>query len=323
MGLNADANATYSVTTMREDLQEMYISITSTETPFQKAVGRRKAENTYIEWPVVSLAAVDSANRVLEGEASPANNAPTNAVRLGNYCQISDKVAEVTDTAEKVRAPSNTQTMAKQVYFKTKELARDMETLLLDNVAANPGAAATARATAGLPAFLTSNVSRGATGANGTLSGTTAGYPDAAADDGDLRALTEDMLNTVIASCWDNGAEPTLVMCGSLVKRKISKTFTGNATRFKEAEDKKLTAAIDVYISDFGELQIVPNRFQRARDVFVLDPSKARIAFLQTVNQKDLAETGHAKRKLIKAEYALQVDTEAAHGVIADINGAL
>ena len=46
-----------------------------------------------------------------------------------------------------------------------------MEAMLLDNVAASAGASGTARQTAGLPAYLTSNVSRGTGGANGTTSG--------------------------------------------------------------------------------------------------------------------------------------------------------
>jgi hypothetical protein len=91
---------------------------------------------------------------------------------------------------------------------------------------------------------------------------------------------------------------------------------------------KSLVAAIDVYVSDFGTLQIVPTRFLEtrtvaARDVFVLDPNYARIGFLQNVKQMPLARTGHAERRMISCEYGLQVDNQAAHGVIADINGAL
>lgn len=328
MAVNANTEKTYDVTTIREDLQDAYISISSTETPFQMAIGRKSASNTYFEWPVVDLAA-PTTNRVLEGEASPGNDAPTNANRLGNYTQISDKVVEVSDTAEAVNGAADIQTLAKQVAFKLKELKRDMEVMLLSNVAANAGAAATARVTAGLPAFLTSNVSRGTGGANPTLSGTTSGYPNAAATDGTARALTEDMLKTVIASCWNNGAEPSIVLCGSAVKQKISSTFTGSATKYQDMTDKKkLVAAIDIYVSDFGTLQIVPSRFLEtrtvaARDVFVLDPSYARIAFLSNVKQQPLARTGHAERRLISVEYGLQVDTEKAHGIIADINGAL
>lgn len=322
----ANSNKTYDLTTIREDLQDALISISPTETPFMSAIGTKTASNTYFEWPTVELASPSTSNRVIEGEDSPGNDAPTNAVRLGNYTQISDKVVEVSDTAEAVNGAADAQTLAKQIAYKLKELKRDMETMVLDNVAAAAGNASTARATAGLPGFLRTNVNRssGATaGANGTLSGTTSGFVNAAATDGTLRALTEDMLKGVIASCWSNGAEPTLVLCGSAVKQKISSTFTGSATKYRDISDKKVVAAVDLYVSDFGELQIVPTRFQRARDVFVLDPSYARIAYLQRTKQTPLARTGHSERRLISVEYGLQVDTEKAHGVIADINGAL
>ena len=324
MAVNANTNKTYDVKTIREDLQDALISISPTETPFMSAIGTKSASNTYFEWAAVDLAAPDSSNRVLEGEAAPGNDAPTNAVRLGSYTQISDKVVEVSSTADAVNGAGDAQTVAKQIAYKLRELKRDMETMLLNNVASNAGAAGTARVTAGLPAYLTSNVSRGVGGANGTLSGTTSGYVNAAATDGTLRALTEAMLKSVIASCWDNGAEPSLVLCGSLVKQKISSTFTGSATKYQDMTDKKsLSAAIDIYVSDFGTLQIVPTRFQRARDVLVLDPAYARIAYLQRTKQEPLAKTGHAERRLISVEYGLQVDTQKAHGVIADIDGAL
>ena len=328
MAVNSNTQQTYGVTTIREDLQDAMISISPMDTPFMSAIGRKSVSNTYFEWPVVDLAS-PAANRVVEGEASPGNDAATNAVRLSNYSQISDKVVEVSDTADAVNGAADAQTLAKQVAYKLKELKRDMELMLLSNIAASAGSTSTARATAGLPAFLTSNVSRGTSGANGTLSGTTAGYPNAAATDGTARALTEDMLKTVIASAWNNGAEPTIVLCGSAVKQKISSTFTGSATKYQDmTATKTLSAAIDIYVSDFGTLQIVPSRFLEtrtvaARDVFVLDPNYARVAYLSNVSQKPLARTGHSERRLIACEYGLQVDTQKGHGVIADINGAL
>ena len=324
MGVTANTNETYDVSTIREDLQDALISISPTETPFMSSVGRRNVTNTYFEWPVIELAAASTSNVVIEGEAAPGNDAPTNAIRLANYTQISDKVVEVSDTAEAVNGAGDAQTVAKQIAYKLKELKRDMEQMLVGhNNAAVAGASGTARETASLSAFLTSNVDRGVGGASGTLSGTTAGFPDAAATDGTLRALTEDMLREVIAECWDAGAEPTIVLCGSGVKQKISSTFTGGATKFREIGDKKIVGAVDLYVSDFGELQVVPSRFIRSRDVFVLDPSMARVGYLSNTKQTPLARTGHSERRLISVEYGLQVDTEKAHGVIADINPAL
>ena len=333
MAVNANTEKTYDVSTIREDLQDAFISISPMEVPFQSAIGRKTAANTYFEWTEVDLAS-PAANRVKEGEAAPGNDAPTNGKRLGNYTQISDKVVEVSSTADAVNGAGDIQTLAKQVAFKLKEMKRDMEVMLTSNVAANAGNSTTARVTAGLPAFLTSNVSRGSGGANGTLSGTTSGYPNAAATDGTARALTEQMLKDVIAACWNNGAEPSIVLCGSAVKQKISSTFTGSATKYQDMTNKKsLVAAIDVYVSDFGTLQIVPSRFLETRtansetvagrDVFVLDPNYARVAFLSNVKQSPLAKTGHSERRLIAVEYGLQVDSEKAHGVIADISGAL
>lgn len=322
MAVNANTNKTYDISTIREDVQEALISLSPTDTVFMSSIGTKNIDNTHFEWATVDLASPDASNRVIEGD-NPGNDAATNAVRLSNYAQLSDKVVEVSSTANAVKGVGSAQTAAKQIAYKLKELKRDMETMLLANVAANPGAAGTARATAGIGAFLTSNVSRGTGGANPTLSGTTSGYPDAAATDGTLRALTEDMLKGVIASCWDNGAEPSLVLAGSAVKQKISSTFTGSATRYRDISDKKVVAAVSLYVSDFGDLQIVPTRFQRARDVLVLDPSYARVAYLQTAKQTPLAKTGHADRTLISVEYGLQVDNQKAHGVIADIDGSL
>lgn len=320
MAVTANTQETYSVTTILDDLSEAFNSISPTDTPLIKAAGSRKAEATYFEWTETDLAAVNESNRVMEGEASPGNDAPTNDIRKGNYTQISDKVAEVSHTADAVTGAGNRQRMASQKAYKLKELKRDMARMLANNVAASAGASGTARVSAGLPAFLTSNVERGVGGANGTTSGAGgAGFVNAAATDGTLRAITETLLKNVIADCWDAGAEPSLVMVGSSVKQTIS-TFTGNATRYKEAEDSKLNAAIDVYISDFGELQIIPNRFQRVRDVFVIDPSMVKIAYLQKPTSKPLAETGHSKRELIWAEYGLEVTSQKAHGIIADVS---
>ena len=317
MAVTANTNETYDVSTIREDLAPALASISPTETIFMSSIGTRNVDNTYFEWSEVDLAAAAS-NRKIEGDVGLSNTAPTNAVRKGNYTQISAKVVEVSSTNQAVNGVADAQTVAKQVAYKLSEMKRDMEKMLLDNVAASAGASGTARQTAGLPAFLTTNTARGTGGADGTTSGSgSAGYPDAAATDGTQRAITETILKGVIADCWDAGAEPSVVLCGSSNKQTIS-TFTGNATRYKEAEDSKLNAAIDVYISDFGELQIVPARHIRARDVFVLDPNYAAVAFLQTAKQEPLAKTGLSERRLISAEYGLQVTSEKAHGVIAD-----
>lgn len=334
MPVNSNTVETYDNSVIREDLQEAYTMISPEETPFITAIREEVASNTLFEWPVVELAAVDPSNRVAEGEASPGNDAATLALRLSNYTQISDKVVEVSHTSQAVDAAArNVQRMSEQIVLKIKEMKRDMETMLLDNVAATAASSGNARRTAGLPAFLKTNTLFQSGGADPTLSGTTEGYPNAAATAGTTPVVfAEDDLNAVIEACWLEGAEPSIIMCNAGNKRRISSAFTGNATRYKDAIDRRLSAAIDIYDSDFGELTVVPNRFMRTNNpggandsynVFILDPRYAAVAFLDPMQQKPLAETGHSQRRLVWAEYGLQVDNEKAHGVIRDTTNTI
>ena len=334
MGVNASTIETYANKVIKDDLQDAYNMISPEETPFLQAIREESASNTLFEWPVVELAAPSGTNRVAEGEAAPGNDAGTMAKRMSNYTQISDKVVEVSQTSQAVDAAAkNVQRMAEQVVIKIKEMKRDMETMLLDNIAASAASSGTARQTAGLPAFIRTNTSFVAGGADPTLSGTTEGFPNAAATGGTTPVVfAEATLNSVIEACWNQGAKPSIIMCNGGNKRRISSAFTGNSTRYKDAIDKKLVASIDFYDSDFGELTVVPNRFMRTNNpggannsynVFILDPEYAALAFLDTMSQKPLAETGHSLRTLVWCEYGLQIDNEKAHGIIRDTKNTL
>jgi len=317
MAVTANTNETYNESIIREDLAPALASISPTDTPVMSAIGTRNVDNTYFEWSEIDLAAA-GVNTKVEGDSGLPNDAPHNAIRKGNYTNISAKVVEVSDTNQNVNGVANAQTIANQIALALKTLKRDMEYMVVGQQAASAGASGTARVSAGVPAFLTTNTDRGVGGADPTPSGAGgSGYPNASATAGTSRALTEALLKSTIASCWDEGAEPTVVFCSGTNKQVIS-TFTGNATRFKQAEDAKLNAAIDVYVSDFGELQIYPSRFV-STDVLVMDPNYAKIAYLQTARQKPLARTGLSERRLISAEWGIEVTSEKAHGVIADV----
>lgn len=329
MAVAAATVESYDNTLIIDDLRRQYSMISPEQTPFQTAAGVGEgATATYHEWNVVKLAAPDTANRVPEGEDAPGLDNGTLGVRLGNHTQISDKVISVSSTSNAVdAAASNIQREAAQIAIKMKELKRDMEAMFLQNISASAGSSGTARQSAGLPNFIRSNVVLGAGGAVASLSGGTTGFPNSAVTPGTAVALTEDNLNLVIQRCWDAGADPTIIMVGSNNKRVISKNFTGNATRYKDVIDKRLSAAIDVYDSDFGELSVVPNRFIQTLaantfPVYVLDPEYAEINFLQTMKQEPLAKTGHANRRMLSCEYCLTILNEEAHGMITATNGA-
>lgn len=324
LAVAAAALETYDSITIREDLSDAENMISPVETPFiSRIVGKTSVDNKYHEWGIVELGTVDSSNRVPEGEDAPAVDTPRLALRRGNYTQISDKVVKVSDTSQRVDGMANVEKLSKQIAYKLKELKRDKETMLLANVAANPGAAvgAITRVAAGLGAFVLTNNQLGATGTAPTLSGTTNGYPNAAAGNGTLRALTEAMLNTAIQSVWTEGGEAKHVIVSPINKRLISTTFVANSTRYKDADAKKLISAVDIYESDFGQVQIIADRFSPPRDVFVIDPNFVKMAELQPTRQLDLARTGHTENKLIQAEYTLEVSNEKAIACIRDTQG--
>jgi hypothetical protein len=80
------------------------------------------------------------------------------------------------------------------------------------------------------------------------------------------------MLNAGIQAAWNEGGNPTYAFMKASDKA-LASAFTGNATKYKEAEEKKLVVAISVYESDFGEVQLVPSRFMDNLRVLGIDPA--------------------------------------------------
>ena len=78
--------------------------------------------------------------------------------------------------------------------------------------------------------------------------------------------------------------------------------------------------AVDVYVGDFQVLDIVPNRFQRERDVWILDTEYWDIAYLDGYKTETIAKIGDAERRHILVDWTLVSKNEAASGVVADID---
>jgi hypothetical protein len=89
----------------------------------------------------------------------------------------------------------------------------------------------------------------------------------------------------------------------------------------RETGNKKLTivAGADVYVSDFGEVQFVPDRFASARDALVVDPEYWDVGIGDALKVMPLAKTGLADRRAMYAEVALRCLNQAASGVVADL----
>lgn len=316
MAIVANTFTRYSAVGIREDLSNVIYNISPEETPFISNIGRENVKNTYFEWQTDSLAAASASNAALEGDDVSSFTAVNPTSRIGNYTQISTKNVVISGTLEALDKAGRRSELTYQLAKLGSELKRDMESALLANQSPVAGNTTTARRTAGLPAFIKTNTSFGIGGAD------TAGI--AARTDGTQRAFTEALLKGVIAKVWESGGTPKMLMVGSFNKQAAS-AFNGIATRFRDVpagQQAQIVGAADVYVSDFGTVNIVPNRFQRARDAFIVDPQYASMAVLRPIQQQELAKTGDAEKRLMLVEYGLKVNNEAAHGIVADLTTA-
>ena len=310
---------TYAAIGMREDLSDVIYNISPTDTPFMSTVGKTKATAVYHEWQTDSLAAA-AANAAVEGaDASTATLSPT--TRVGNRTQISQKTIGVTGTLEAVDKAGRKSEKAYQLAKASSEIKRDMEfTFLSNTVQSNGTAGSTARVLGGLQTWLATNGDFGSGGSAGA-SGTTA------RTNGTNRTFTEDILKTVIKEVFESGGSPKILMVTPAHKQTVS-AFAGIAAqRYMAPSDAPTTiiGAADIYLSDFGSVSVVPNRFMvsgnSANEVaFVLDPEYAAVAYLRPFFTNELAKNGDSDRTQLLVEYTLEVRNEAAHGIIADLS---
>jgi hypothetical protein len=308
---------TYESVGNREDLTDVIYNISPTDTPFMSSVGKTNATAVYHEWQTDSLADASTANAVVEGaDATSATLAPT--TRVGNRTQISQKTIQIAGTLESIDKAGRKSEKAYQLSKASSELKRDMEKILLSNQAAVTGDASTARKLGSLQAWLETNyVGAGTAGSDGTtarVSGTDA-------------AFTETMLKNAVKAAYEQGGNPSVLMVTPTQKQVVS-GFAGIAEQRYQAPSNAPTTivgAADVYLSDFGTLSVVPNRFMSAdaddngEVAFVLDPEYASIAYLRPFATNELAKTGDSEKTQLLVEYTLEVKNEKAHAIIADL----
>jgi len=306
----SDTFDTYDSIGEREDLSDVIYNISPTDTPFLSSAAKTKATAVLHEWQTDSLTAAVTNNAVIEGDEVTID-AITATTRLSNSCQIMDKAICITGTQEAVDKAGRASEIAYQIAKKAKELKRDLEASLTSNNAEVTGSATAARVAGGLRSWVASNDLMGTSGTSGGLGNT-------AATNGTQRVFTETLLKSVIKSVWDAGGNPTMIMVGPFNKQKLS-GFTGNSTRFDAGADATLYTSVDVYASDFGQLQVVPNRFSRDRDAWVLDMDYWGVAFLRDFTMHELSKTGDSEKRQLLVEATLESRNEAASGHVADI----
>lgn len=309
----------------RETLSDVVSRITPEDTPILTAIGTEGAKGVHPEWETIDLNAPAS-NVQAEGDEY-AFSASTPAARMGNYTQILRKTGIVSATQDAVDNAGRAEQLKYQKLMRGRELKKDVEFAIVSNVASVGG---TSRVSGGLPSWAVTNVSRGATGANGGYNSGTG--LTVAATPGTQRAFTQALLDGVMQSGFNSGANFKSVSVSPYVK-SVFVTFMSNSNvanfRYSvdSGKDNSIVSNADYYEGPFGRVKIMPNRVQAtsaavAQNAFLLDPEMLSWMWLRNIQTDPrVAKTGDAEKFVIIGEGCLKVKNERGIGVIADLFG--
>lgn len=311
----------YDAVGIREALSDVIYNISPEDTPFMSNAGRETTTNTTFEWQTDALAAASTTNYAIEGDDATLQ-AQTPTTRLNNYTQISRKVFGVSGTIEATDRAGRAGELSYLASKASSELKRDMESMALANNAKVAGNSSTARETASFLSYLGTNT---VFQTGGSPSGADPATLDGAAartDNSATAAFTETMLKNVASAIWTSGGKLKMLMVGAANKQVVS-GFAGIAAQRYNAQGAKpstIIGAADIYVTDFGNLSIVPNRFQRSRDALFVDPEYVSFVYLRSFKTEKLAKTGDSENRMMLVEWGLKVKTELAHGGAFDLS---
>ena len=327
---------------IREDVMNKIWDISRIPLPFTDTVGTGSAKNEYKEWTVDELAEPDPTNAVIDGADAGTNDTKTGN-RVGNHHQISDKVVKVSYRADASDTIGRAKELSYQLMRRQQELRRDVEAIVLLNQAsvADDGSAVPGNV-GGLPTWLSSSTVNLTAPVGFNL---TTGLTEVPTITSDGIALTETAIRDTVESIYQQGGDPTNLMTVPALIRKVSEyLFTSSARvatlmsdQGKSKEKASALGSINVFVTDFGTLRLVPNRLQLLyetlhatpsltasyADVFILDPEYLSLCYLKGYRTDTLAKTGLAENRQMSVDYSLIVNTEKAHGIIAGVDPSL
>ena len=293
--------------------------------------------------------------------------------RLGNYTQINGKTIAVSGTRRAIDQAGVADEYAYQLKKRGTELRRDVEFDLIHSFhGSGPGGSGatglgSARTMAGYQAWinraeaLETNTSLGgnvryvgqwaapAAPGVGTNAATVADVTDntgirssltttAAPDRG---ALSLSDIDSVMQTIYQNGGKATKIMVSPKLRRDFSDLMvTDSGVRRNIDMDGKLRQSVDIYMSDFGDLMVVPNyimgltnnvRFRNSNNTvaalaadtnvadfsaFVYDPQWFSMATLRPMQEVDVGQRGDSTIGMMIEELTLEVKNPQGCGAI-------
>ena len=284
---------------LKEDVLPIIYQITPTDTPAFSMCGDGKATSAIHEVLQRNIS-VNQDNAVLEGAAF-ANDAAQFPTRNKNLCQIFRRQPSVTGTAQSlglygIDDPYLDQMEQAMAGFKT-----DMNLAFV-------------KGSNGTSITLTTDMTRRMDGIIYWLS--RSNYWSRSTD----ATMTEQGLNDIGQTLWENGVEPSDILVGAVFKRRIAgfagwpdTGFGQIVSRDRAADDPKLFAQVDVYKTDFIDARVFKERnlnadasWQNAKFLVMFDRSLFRKAWLRTPFSAKRPYTADTDDGLIMSEFTCE-----------------
>jgi len=309
---------------LREDLANWISNISRDLTPFKSSIGKSKASQTLHEWSTDTLQAA-GLQAAAEGSDFALSTSPV-ITRLGNRTQIFTKGITISGTLETVDKAGRKSEFKYQSEKRGKEIMRDIEATLVSKQLSTASASATgniqntARLMGGYESWCgVAEEAAGTLQANSTA-GTGASVWNATGSAGDFSL---DDVNEVLREI--NGvtsAAPSIVMMSTTNKVKFSNLVnagTGTNVRRNIDERGKLRQSVDLYESDFGDVEVKHNYLMSNVSVFIYDPSSMSLATLRPIHFRDINEVGDALRSFMVCEHTLEAKAPDGNGMITNV----
>lgn len=305
----------------REDLIDKIFNTSPTETPLTSAMGRVTAITDFHEWQTDSLAAANAANKMIDGDDA-VSAAQTSTNRIGNHLQIFNSTVGVSRRANIVKKAGRGAEMA---YLKGKtmlQIKRDIEAMVLSPTqVAIAATTSVAGQSGGLGVQCVSNPLHNGAGATPAW---TSGAPTAAITAGTNRTFTKALLDTACQNIYTTSGTFAEMLVVSPAHKVLFSAFSGIAQNRLEVKGKAQQGAVvagaDVYMSDFGALNVVPHYLLSGSDTaYVLNTDYLDLAFLDGFKTSDLAKTGDSDKVLITADCCLSVRAPTAQAKITNL----
>lgn len=309
----------------REDLLDKIFNTAKTDTPITSAMGRTTATSDFHEWQTDSLAAVDPASKMVEGDDATLA-VLTGTSRLGNHLQTFNAAVGVSRRANIIKKAGRATEMGYQKGKAMLQMKRNIEGMVLSPTqVAIAATVSVAGQSGGLGVQCVSNPLHNGAGATAAW---TSGAPTAAITAGTNRTWTKTLLDTSCQNVFTtSGSFPEMLVVSPNHKTMFSAFASVAQNRIDVKGGKNSQATIvggaEVYLSDFGGISVIPHYILAGAGfsdtAYLLNTDYLDLAFLDGFQTSPLAKTGDSERVLITADCALAVRAPTAQAKITNL----